>query len=621
MEQQMSMNPTDSALSPTLSAPSRASRACIPCRSRHVKCDGAQPECRRCSSEGKECHYVKSRRGGLDRETLAIRRAQKAAASGLQSANVRMHHGFVPATRIADPVSCLTSLSYSVTHWSVSPKTDAVIGYVSTLGPSDEGDLSNVAGDPLIDLYYDRFHACHPCVLPRKHLERFWNDEIYRARLKPVILVMRFIGSLYTRPDISSQLGELVSDTIRCSPTHVPDPFMAQCRLLYSLALFWHGDKHRAREEIDAAIRIVFDLEVYRRPFAVEHGHGDAVLEECWRRTWWQICVIDAYYAAIQRASTFPLFDINTDVDLPCEADEFESGAILPSKTLEDFEFREFAGDEHHYSSFTYLIGATRGIALALSAVPAACENWSSRQMIVEVDAIIDGWQLLLPKSKQEGLYDGKRVYELMFQAHMAIHASTIALHRPFSDLFYDPLAKISSCISAPPDRLPLQESMATYTSRCLRAIEAQVRLLTLPVKHSCRTPFTICMTISGTIPLLSAARLLFSGHRLAVVRHQLRLILGCLQSLGEVWPQGCKNLDEIRTIAREVLGQRENAQRAHPAAMPTSTDEPAAQPCLAFPSDLPSHATTFETSIDNFANVDWSTDFQSDLPICFTAP
>lgn len=36
--------------------------ACVQCRSRHLKCDGAA-RCARCVSEGIQCSYVKSRRG------------------------------------------------------------------------------------------------------------------------------------------------------------------------------------------------------------------------------------------------------------------------------------------------------------------------------------------------------------------------------------------------------------------------------------------------------------------------------------------------------------------------------------------------------------------------------
>src|ERR1700722_13328335 len=36
--------------------------ACIPCRSRHLKCDGDK-RCGRCKIDGFNCEYVKSRRG------------------------------------------------------------------------------------------------------------------------------------------------------------------------------------------------------------------------------------------------------------------------------------------------------------------------------------------------------------------------------------------------------------------------------------------------------------------------------------------------------------------------------------------------------------------------------
>lgn len=36
--------------------------ACVPCRSRHLKCDGGAV-CSRCKADGVECNYIKSRRG------------------------------------------------------------------------------------------------------------------------------------------------------------------------------------------------------------------------------------------------------------------------------------------------------------------------------------------------------------------------------------------------------------------------------------------------------------------------------------------------------------------------------------------------------------------------------
>jgi hypothetical protein len=44
--------------------PPPVKNACLSCRTKKARCDGYQPICGQCSSKGRECVYVKSRRGG-----------------------------------------------------------------------------------------------------------------------------------------------------------------------------------------------------------------------------------------------------------------------------------------------------------------------------------------------------------------------------------------------------------------------------------------------------------------------------------------------------------------------------------------------------------------------------
>ena len=37
--------------------------ACTYCRYKHLRCDGKSPTCSRCRADGRECQYLKSRRG------------------------------------------------------------------------------------------------------------------------------------------------------------------------------------------------------------------------------------------------------------------------------------------------------------------------------------------------------------------------------------------------------------------------------------------------------------------------------------------------------------------------------------------------------------------------------
>lgn len=64
-------------------------------------------------------------------------------------------------------------------------------------------------------------------------------------------------------------------------------------------------------------------------------------------------------------------------------------------------------------------------------------------------------------------------------------------------------------------------------------------------------------MTAAGTHALLAAVKVLFSGRQLAVARHQLRLVVGYIKTLAKVWRQGGRNLEEIQSIAKEVLSRK----------------------------------------------------------------
>jgi hypothetical protein len=92
-------------------------------------------------------------------------------------------------------------------------------------------------------------------------------------------------------------------------------------------------------------------------------------------------------------------------------------------KTLDDFDSREFAADNHVYSSFAYLIGAIRGVSMALSCGLSKIENVFAPQVLEMVDTVIEGWRLLLPKAKRQLVSRHGEFDELLFQAHMALHA------------------------------------------------------------------------------------------------------------------------------------------------------------------------------------------------------
>jgi hypothetical protein len=135
------------------------------------------------------------------------------------------------------------------------------------------------------------------------------------------------------------------------------------------------------------------------------------------------------------------------------------------------------------------------------------------------------------------------------------LNRSVIGLHRPLSDLKFNAVEDVSSCAREPPLDTPTPDLINIHTVQVLRSAEAQIRLLSLPVRPFHHSPFTTCMVSEGTLALLSACKFLLKGRELAVARDQIRLTVGCLKALGELWPRTARNVKEIQIIARHVLG------------------------------------------------------------------
>lgn len=323
------MNTVQNSTSPAKGGGVRVSLACIPCRTQHVRCDAKKPYCDRCSAVGKQCHYANSRRGGLTQAALAARRNraattrqpslgnQYAPEPSSQPPQPESHQHYQSPRSLDDGYMSQTETSGSLAAKDVrSCDTSATIHTKNV----------SLARDSFIDLYYKDFHRCHPFVLPQNCLQRLFEDKTKQANVTPLISVMRFIGSLYAYSNQSCQLREQVTIAIAEAPRDLQCPFMVQCHLLYSIALYWSGEQSLSRDEIDTAIRIALNLAMNRRQFAVENGNGDPILQESWRRTWWQIYLVDADFAAIKRASTFPTMNVEVTTELPCEETEYASG-------------------------------------------------------------------------------------------------------------------------------------------------------------------------------------------------------------------------------------------------------------------------------------------------------
>lgn len=417
----------------------RSSLACLPCRSRHAKCDGKRPSCGRCSEVGNQCSYARSRRGGLDRAALAERR--KRMASGVYTEPVD-HSSSERATAVRAEECTTELLPVDVRHESDmvdidhgDSSTDCVPRAESTVR------LGNIESNPLIDSYYKNFHICHPFVLPRKHLTRLYQDPTRQHGFAPLVAALRFMGNIYNSREWSIPLKDDIETSL--STLAPSDPIQVQCRILYSVALFWYDYKAEAKSQMDRAAQLAIDLQMFRPEFAASQGADDQVQRESWRRTWWMLYILDAYYAGTLGTMNFRVMNIDVTAELPCDEADYESGVSINTvpptglcrdsscatlqniptpKTLQEFNNREFLPNNVHFSSFAYLIGAVQCAAAAISITPKVAAAEDSTHLIQAVDCSLDGWRLLLPPERKNVMNENGEIDELMFQAQLLTH-------------------------------------------------------------------------------------------------------------------------------------------------------------------------------------------------------
>lgn len=177
------------------------------------------------------------------------------------------------------------------------------------------------------DAFYHFFHAGHPFVLPRDAMLRLMKEGA--TKLDAVVAAMRYLGSLYV--DAGPARAMYLDEAIRlCYLSTTPkDGFLIQALLLVIIGLDGSCNQERARELLADCERIALEINLNTREFATMHGRGNPVLEESWRRTWWDLYVCDGMIAGVHRVTNFLLFDIVANVALPCEEHQYLSGVSI----------------------------------------------------------------------------------------------------------------------------------------------------------------------------------------------------------------------------------------------------------------------------------------------------
>jgi hypothetical protein len=294
--------------------------ACVQCRSRHVKCDSTQPICNRCKRDGKECVYQKSRRGGLNKAALAERRlrlqqeAKNAQHSATQRDDCLSEKHIISATSPSDQTSLGTTTSSSADD----PLPVTVPSQVQHNHITFQIDKNR-----LLELYFEHFWPSFPIILPLHYLQsRLLQDN---HGMTTLLSVLEWIGSIHA-PWTPSEPYYVAAIKAITSPNLEYTPFNVQALLLFALAEFHCDFRVEARKRLSTGTAMALGLCMNERDFARAYGENDPVLEECWRRTYYILYIVDQHFAVVTNTPFYSLLLISNTVDLPCDDECFESG-------------------------------------------------------------------------------------------------------------------------------------------------------------------------------------------------------------------------------------------------------------------------------------------------------
>ncbi|KAI8939608.1 hypothetical protein NX059_003370 [Plenodomus lindquistii] len=527
----------------------RVMLACIQCRSRHVKCDANQPKCNRCKRDGKECTFQKSRRGGLDRAALARRRLRLQQEKELAQQT--------PDASRSNSDYELCSPSRSSPGSDTTPPGGTSSNYVDSAIHMLNSQLARpgsmafqVSEDRLLELFFENFWPSFPCVLPYHFLQaRRMNSDHGMHTLLPVLM---WIGSIYASWTPSEPYFEAAVAAVRTSIL-AQTPFNVQALMLYAIALYHYDVQQEGREKMDAAVTMALQLHMNERSFARTYGEANPVLEESWRRTYYLLKVANQHFSIVNNMPFYELLTVPCNVDLPCDDEYFESGQIPPVATWAEYENREFADVEVVYSSIVYLCDVANVVAHVMSTFIAT--GSFTEAIIDSADAKIAAWIGLLPTCKKDPMRCDGSMDEVMFMAHMVFVITLTTLHRPCSSLAYSPAELLTEAFLSPaPFAITTKAARSSHTARVLKAAEILTKLLSIPCaveKHS-----ILSMTILAQLAAVqvSACNDLLQDYAQSIGRDRIRLIIGCLNSMGTLWPLAKRLVKEARTIARADL-------------------------------------------------------------------
>jgi hypothetical protein len=185
------------------------------------------------------------------------------------------------------------------------------------VNPYASCDAEFYSNSTLLKAYYHHFHRSHPFLPPEPQLSKILTTK----PSGPLRSVIQYAVACYTSPWSREALRNKAEQSLYPNPPKTG--LTVQAMLLLAIILDGDNQQEQAVQTMALARASALELGMQHNRFASLHGEGSLVLEESWRRTWWELFVVDGMFAAAHQQQKFRLYDTPSDMLLPCEETQY----------------------------------------------------------------------------------------------------------------------------------------------------------------------------------------------------------------------------------------------------------------------------------------------------------
>jgi hypothetical protein len=186
--------------------------------------------------------------------------------------------------------------------------------------------LLDTSSNGLINAFYMFFFPAHPFVLPRVQMLEMFG----KSRFPELQLAIKYIGSFYVFGS-PQEICEQALNQALAAYSGPKDAMFVQAMVLYAIGLHMAAREPESAPVMYSAIRTALELGMNLRSYSMTNGGIGTIMEECLRRTWWEIFVLDGMFSGVNLDYSIQLTNVTSDIPLPVEESDYVNGVSAVS--------------------------------------------------------------------------------------------------------------------------------------------------------------------------------------------------------------------------------------------------------------------------------------------------